>query len=229
MSSKYDISGTLHHSFQIGDGPTFYYGNIIPTSDIGIVGDVYILTEIKSGTSIESIGSIYIKSKVNNNIIWQQLGSSSSSQVDLSNYISVLKQSFTEEQKYQARENIGAGDLSKPLIQTTTETDITILAEPNTIYNCGELLNLNIDTSKITSVNDISEIYFSTNTTATNISFVNNDLCFGDDVSNNVFTPIINKRYDLMIFNDGLNTQVLIHGYTTSTIGRGDDDLIINQ
>lgn len=211
MSSKYDISGTLHHSFQISDGPTFYYGNIIPTSDIGIVGDVYILTEIKSGSTTESVGSIYIKSKVNNNIIWQQLGSGSSSQVDLSNYVSVFQQSFTDEQKQQARKNIGAGDLNKSSIESTSESDISIVVEPNTIYNCSTLTNLIVDASNITSVNDISKIYF---TSSENMTFgFSSVLKFsGTDVSDNVFTPVANKRYYLSVFNDGMFTQIIVHG-----------------
>ena len=99
MASVYDISGTSHHSFKIGDGPTFYYGNIEPSSSIGNVGDVYILTTAETNNSVISVGSMYIKSNINNTISWIKLGSGNGGQVDLSNYVSVIKQSFSEQQK----------------------------------------------------------------------------------------------------------------------------------
>lgn len=211
MSSKYDISGTLHHSFQIGDGPTLFYGSSVPTSDIGNVGDIYFLSETSSISSSETLGSLYIKENKNNIISWQKIASTTEAQTDLSNYVSVINQSFTEEQKEQARKNIGAGDLNKPSIESTSESDISIVVEPNTIYNCSTLTNLIVDASNITSVNDISKIYF---TSSENMTFgVSSVLKFsGTDVSDNVFTPVENKRYYLMIFNDGVFTQIIVHG-----------------
>lgn len=211
MSSKYDISGTLHHSFQIGDGPTLFYGSSVPTSDIGNVGDIYFLSETSSISSSETLGSLYIKENKNNIISWQKIASTTEAQTDLSNYVSVINQSFTEAQKEQARKNIGAGDLNKPSIESTSESDISIVVEPNTIYNCSALTNLIVDASNITSVNDISKIYF---TSSENMTFgFSSVLKFsGTDVSDNVFTPVANKRYYLMIFNDGIFTQIIVHG-----------------
>lgn len=63
MASIYDISGTSHHSFKIGDGPTIYYGNIEPTNDIGVIGDLYIFNN-------DNIANMYLKSSDGTSSRW---------------------------------------------------------------------------------------------------------------------------------------------------------------
>ena len=70
MSSIYDISGTSHHSFQIGDGPTIYYGNIEPTNDIGKIGDIYIFNKTTTNENELSSANMYLKSSSNNVAVW---------------------------------------------------------------------------------------------------------------------------------------------------------------
>ena len=60
------------------------------------------------------------------------------------NAVKYTAQSLTDPQKAQARTNIGAAGV--PIVETISGTSATIDAEVNTIYKCGELTALTIDT-----------------------------------------------------------------------------------
>ena len=196
MASVYDISGTSHHSFKIGDGPTFYYGNVEPMVSIGNVGDVYILTATETNNSVISVGSMYIKSNINNRISWIKLGSGNGGQVDLSNYVSVIKQTFTEQQKKQARDNIDA--ISKNKIVYSSDKDVTVIISDNTYYTCDELSSLHVDLSNNFDICLDSKICFTSGQYQTIFSLSGSDTFIrGDDVVDGIFTPTQLKRYTL--------------------------------
>lgn len=100
---------------------------------------------------------------------------------------------------------------NKETIQTLSATDSITLAD-NTIYNGGAQTALTISLPSTVGVSFLSEIDFTSSTTATTLTYPNTLLWDGEDCSNNVFTPVVSKRYTCIIFYDGTYWRGIVKG-----------------
>lgn len=98
-------------------------------------------------------------------------------------------------------------------ITALSATDSITLAD-NTIFNGSTQTSLTIALWSTPTVSSICEIVFSSDSTATTMSYPNTIkwLDGSDDVASNVFTPVANKRYTIMFFYDGSNTIATVKG-----------------
>ena len=110
------------------------------------------------------------------------------------NAVKYTAQSLTDVQKAQARTNIGADAV--PVRETVSGTSATIDAEVDTIYVCGEMSAVTIDT--FPSVG-IFSVIFDSGATATTLT-VPQTLIMPDS-----FTVEANKRYEINVM-DGYAT-----------------------
>ena len=95
------------------------------------------------------------------------------------------------------------------LTEADLVTDVTISSatatqelEDSHIYNCGEMTSLEITLPNNTDVKYASQINFTSGSTPTSFTSPVGMVWLGDDVST-TFIPTANKRYAIMVFNDG--------------------------
>ncbi len=117
---------------------------------------------------------------------------------------------WTDAYKTSARNTIGAE--AQATIQTLSATDSITLSD-NTIYNGGEQTALTIALPATVDVSFLSEICFSSGSTATTLTYPQSGINWvGDDVSSNVFTPVASKRYTIICSYDGSNYLFVVKG-----------------
>lgn len=103
-------------------------------------------------------------------------------------------------------------DIGSGIIITTLTDDSTITLTDNVIYNGSELATFEIQLPSSASVDFLCEIDFSSGSTATTITYPNTINWVGDDVTSNVFTPAVNKRYTIMFTYNGTGWLAVVVG-----------------
>ena len=96
-------------------------------------------------------------------------------------------------------------------IVTLTTTSVRL--ESDSIYNGAELASVTFTLPNTVPVNFIAQLNFTSGTTATVLTAPAGVYFDGDDCAGGVFTPVANKRYQVLITNDGVTTlgYVLSH------------------
>ena len=105
-------------------------------------------------------------------------------------FVKFVAQTLTDLQKAQARTNIGAS--AETIRETVSGTTATIDAEVDTLYLCGTMTALTIDTFPPTG---IFSVVFTSGSTATTLT-VPNTLHMPDG-----FTVGTNKRYEINVMD----------------------------
>lgn len=95
------------------------------------------------------------------------------------------------------------GDVVIPALVTSADTSITQQLATETIYNYGELTALTITFPATPTASYISQVNFSSGTTATALTAPVDVVWSGDDIVSDVFVPDISKRYSVLFFYDG--------------------------
>ena len=95
------------------------------------------------------------------------------------------------------------GDVVIPALVTSADTSITQQLATETIYNYGELTALTITFPATPTASYISQVNFSSGTTATALTAPVDVVWSGDDIVSDVFVPDISKRYSVLFFWDG--------------------------
>lgn len=108
----------------------------------------------------------------------------------------------------------GGSDPVDPNATKVVELTGTITLQNNTIFR-GQVMDLIIVTIPSAFEDDfICEIDFSSGDAATAFTIADTVKWTGDDITNNAFVPLINKRYNVMIFWDGLNINGIVRSVT---------------
>lgn len=92
----------------------------------------------------------------------------------------------------------------KSKIQELNATDSITLTD-GYIYNGGEQTALTIALPTSVNVSFLVEIDFTSGSAPTTLTYPNTIKWSGDDVSNNVFTPVANKRYTMICYYNGVD------------------------
>lgn len=98
----------------------------------------------------------------------------------------------------------------KTSVVELTGTSVTQELADNTIYQCSELSSLTITIPNGITSDYISQINFESGSTATTLTAPNNIIWFGDDLTNNVFVPAVNKQYVVIFYYDGVNVRSIV-------------------
>ena len=80
-------------------------------------------------------------------------------------------------------------------------------------YRCGEVTSLTLNLPNNTSDDYISSVIFTSGATATNLVYPDTIKMLGEDCIDCVFTPVANKRYEVIISYDGVNFVGVVGGY----------------
>ena len=99
----------------------------------------------------------------------------------------------------------------KATVQLLSATDSITLAD-NTIYNGSTQTALTIALWSAPIASSICEIVFSSGATATTLAYPNTIKWIGDDVNSNIFLPVANKRYTVILYYDGAETVGVVKG-----------------
>jgi len=99
----------------------------------------------------------------------------------------------------------------KSTITALSATDSITLTD-NTIYNGSEQAALTIALWSDPNASSICEIVFSSGDTATTLAYPNTIKWLGDDVNSNIFLPVANKRYTVILYYDGAETVGVVKG-----------------
>ena len=103
-------------------------------------------------------------------------------------------------------------------IVTLSVSDSITLTDACT-YNGSELTSLTIALPSTMSANFVSCVQFSSGTTATTVSFpsavnwAGDDLQYDATLQKEIFVPVASKRYTLMFWYDGTNTNCVVKGF----------------
>jgi hypothetical protein len=117
---------------------------------------------------------------------------------------------LTGTEKATACNWLGAQQIST--IQALNATDSITLTD-GYIYNGGEQTALTIALPTYADVSFLCEIDFTSGATATTLTYPQSGIIWlGDDISNNVFAPVVNKRYTVMCAYDGVNYRFAVKG-----------------
>ena len=83
----------------------------------------------------------------------------------------------------------------------------------NVEYRCTvDMTSITMTLPSTVPNNYIVWLVFPSGSTATSFNYPSTILFTGDDVSNNVFTPVTDKTYNVCIWNDGLNINGVVRG-----------------
>lgn len=93
----------------------------------------------------------------------------------------------------------------KEEVVTVSASTLTQELADNTIYNAGTLTALTITFPATPTASYISQVNFSSGTTATALTAPVDVVWSGDDIVSNVFVPDVSKRYSVMFFYDGVS------------------------
>ena len=106
---------------------------------------------------------------------------------------------------------------SKPTITTLTDTELTLTLNHNTETRCGEVTTMSINMPTSISDDYISSISFTSGTTPVNLNYPDTIKMIGEDCIDNVFAPVTNKRYNLLVIYDGAYCMGVVGGYCIPT------------
>lgn len=93
----------------------------------------------------------------------------------------------------------------------TLTTRVQQLAH-NHEYRCGTMVSLEVTLPNTLSDNYTSNIVFSSGATPTSFIYPSSIKWSGDDVSNGNFVPAANKRYDIVLWYNGVNVNAVVLG-----------------
>lgn len=93
----------------------------------------------------------------------------------------------------------------KEEVVTVSASTLTQELATDTIYNCGELTALTITFPATPTASFISQVNFTSGTTATALTAPVDVVWSGDDIVSDVFVPDVSKRYSVMFFYDGVS------------------------
>ena len=93
---------------------------------------------------------------------------------------------------------------------TLTETAVDL--EANTIYRAEELSSVEIHLPSVLTQDFICEIAFSSGAVATQFITIDDIKWTGDDIVDDAFVPIANKRYNVIMWWDGVFTNGVVRG-----------------
>ena len=113
---------------------------------------------------------------------------------------------LTDEEKTNACNWLG---VSKTGVIKLTETSVELAT--NTIYNAEEMVALYITFPQVDE-QYVSQLNFTSGATATAFTAPDTIKWIGNDVSDNAFVPLTNKRYAIMFYFDGVNVRGAIQG-----------------
>lgn len=117
---------------------------------------------------------------------------------------------LTDTEKANACNWLGAQQIST--IQALNATDSITLTD-GYIYNGGEQTALTIALPTYVDVSFLCEIDFTSGATATTLTYPQSGIIWiGDDISNNIFAPVVSKRYTIMCAYDGVNYRFAVKG-----------------
>ena len=116
---------------------------------------------------------------------------------------------WTDAYKTSARNTIGAE--AKATVYTMDDVE-SITLEDNSIYNGGIQTSITIALPANYSIGFLCEIDFSSGSTATTLTYPNTIKWLGDDIASNIFTPVANKRYTVIIYYDGIEYVGIVKG-----------------
>ena len=107
-----------------------------------------------------------------------------------------------------------AGDYaSNTTITSVTQTTFSREPANNTEYRCtNDMTTITYTMPASPANNYITWLVFPSGSTATSFNYPNTILWTGDDVSNNVFTPVADKTYNCAIWWDGINFNGVARG-----------------
>lgn len=103
-----------------------------------------------------------------------------------------------------------SGKADKTSVVALTGTSVTQELADNTIYQASELASLTISIPNGITSDYISQINFESGSTATTLTAPNTIIWFGDDLTNNVFVPAVNKQYVVIFYYDGTNVRSIV-------------------
>lgn len=93
----------------------------------------------------------------------------------------------------------------KEEVVTVSASTLTQELADNTIYNAGTLTALTITFPATPTASYISQVNFSSGTTATALTAPVDVVWTGDDIVSDVFVPDVSKRYSVLFFYDGVS------------------------
>ena len=93
-----------------------------------------------------------------------------------------------------------------------SEGALTQQVVDNAIYNAGELSALTITLPDLMDAGFISQVNFTSGSTATQLTAPNTIVWTGDDLDDGVFVPAANRRYVVMFHYDGVNVRGVVQG-----------------
>ena len=82
----------------------------------------------------------------------------------------------------------------------------------DTVYNCGTVSALTITFPATVTPKYISQVNFTSGTTATALTAPAGMVWLGNDIVQGVFVPAVSKRYSVLFFSDGTNVRGLVQG-----------------
>lgn len=82
----------------------------------------------------------------------------------------------------------------------------------DTVYNCGTVSALTITFPATVTPKYISQVNFTSGTTATALTAPVGMVWLGNDIVQGVFVPAVSKRYAVLFFYDGTNVRGLVQG-----------------
>lgn len=98
------------------------------------------------------------------------------------------------------------------ITKDTSSTTATPTLNTNTSYRYTSNMT-SITVSFPTMTDDYeSEIIFVSGTTATSFNYTDTIKWTGDNVSNNIFTPVASKTYDILFWYDSINLNAMVRG-----------------
>ena len=93
-----------------------------------------------------------------------------------------------------------------------SSTSVTQELASDTIYNCGTVSALTITFPATVTPKYISQVNFTSGTTATALTAPVGMVWLGNDIVQGVFVPVASKRYAVLFFSDGTNVRGLVQG-----------------
>ena len=94
-----------------------------------------------------------------------------------------------------------------------TSSNTTVTLSDNTETRCGEVTSLSLSLPSDTSNDYISSVIFTSGTTETSLIYPETINMIGTDCTDNIFVPIKNKRYTIIVTYDGVGLIGTVGGY----------------
>ena len=110
------------------------------------------------------------------------------------------------------------GKAAKVSLVSKSGSSVTQQIASNTIYNCGELTALTVTLPSTLEIDYISQINFTSGSTATQLTAPATIVWDGDSIdTNGLFVPEANMRYTVMLYSDGSNILGIVRGTAIPT------------